>query len=97
MRVASTAHSHLPTKRRSLWVDHTKEQALVPPVVLARIAGGFLLRQPTLFGRLRVGHVLAIHTQHTAAVDGALEPAQRAVDVFLVADFNANSYVMGQG
>ncbi len=69
---------------------------LIPTVVLAGVAGCFFFGNPTLFRRLRVRHILAIHAQHPAAVYRTLEPAQRTVDVFFVADFNANSYMVGQ-
>ena len=54
----------------------------------ARVTGCLLARETALFGRLREGHVAAENAQHTAAVDGAFEAAQCAVDGLVIPYFD---------
>lgn len=54
------------------------------------VAQGTLSGQATLFARLGERHVGAVNTQHTATIYYALEPAQRAVNAFFVANFDSD-------
>lgn len=55
--------------------------------MLPRGARSFLAGDAALLGRLGESHIRTVDPKHAAAVYGALEPAQSAVDGLIIANF----------
>lgn len=64
--------------------------------MLASVARRLLLGDSSLFRRLGIRHILTVKPKHAAAIDRSLEPPKGTIDILLVADLNADAYMMGQ-